>query len=222
VGALLNQLVWIDDEVPTGWSPPDCTGWPAGPTKVLLAAAGRFELDTDSAELVARLTRIAALTDLVYWSASRETWRKLFEEAVALSGPDEDMRRADFTANDFVPGADLHHWLEEDNPVAGVVYRMYVHERTPERLVFEIVNETSLRASLLVLRTEIAAPGEYRQLYYIEREGGNTWRFYSLVRLGEARSLLGTSAANYRNRAEAFFRYLAGTDMTREPPAAFE
>jgi Family of unknown function (DUF6675) len=220
VGDSLNQLVWMEDELPADWSPHVCTGWSAGPTKVLLAAAGRFRMAGDSAALVRRLTGISGLTDILYWSSSRGRWRKLFEEAVALSRPDRKATRGDFIEGDLVPDAQLYYWLKEDNPTAGVVYQVLVQERTPSRLVFETVNVTPVKAKLLVFRAEVAAPGEYRQLYYIERERDDVWRYYSLVRMGRAGSLAGTSAANYRNRAEAYFRYLAGLKMDREPPAA--
>jgi hypothetical protein len=220
VGAGLNQLVWMEDEVPVDWAPPACIGWSAGPTKVLLAAAGRFSMAGGTAPLLRRLTRISALTDMVYWSSSRGRWRKLFEETVALSEPERKATRADFVEADFVPDAELYYWLKEDNPTAGVVYQTLVHERTPDRLVFETVNVTPVNAKLLIFRAEIAAPGEYRQLYYIEREHDDIWHYYSLVRMGRAGSLAGTSAANYQNRAEAYFRYLAALRMDREPPAA--
>jgi Family of unknown function (DUF6675) len=220
IGDGLNQLVWMEDELPVDWAPPMCTGWSAGPTKVLLAGAGRFRMAGDSAALARRLTSISRLTEIVYWSSSRGRWRKLFEEAVALSQPDSKATRADFVEGDFVPDARLYYWLKEDNPTAGVVYEVTVHERTPSRIVFETVNATPVKAKLLVFRAEIAAPGEYRQLYYIEHERDDIWLYYSLVRMGRAGSLAGTSAANYRNRAEAYFRYLAGLKMDREPPAA--
>lgn len=220
VGDSLNQLVWMEDQLPVDWSPPVCSGWSAGPTKVLLAAAGRFNMPGDSVALVRRLTSISTLTEMVYWSSSRGRWRNLFEEAVALSEPDRKATRADFIEDDFVPDAELYYWLKEDNPTAGVVYRTLVRERTPSRLVFETVNVTPVKARLLIFRAEIAAPGEYRQLYYIERESDDVWHYYSLVRMGRASSLAGTSAANYRNRAESYFRYLAGLRMDREPPAA--
>lgn len=220
VGGALNQLVWLEDDVPEDWSPPVCTGWSAGPTRVLLAAAGRFILADDSSALVDRMTRISGLTDIVYWSTSRGKWRNLFKEAAALSRPDRKARRGDFMADDFVPDAVLNFWLKEDNPTAGVVYQILVHERTPTRLVFETVNATPVKAKLLIFRAEIAAPGEYRQLYYMERETAETWHYYSLVRMGRASSLAGTSADNYRNRAEAYFRYLSGVRMDMEPPAA--
>jgi hypothetical protein len=220
IGASLNQLVWMDDELPAEWSLPTCTGWNPGPSKVLLAAAGRFQMAGDSDVLAARLARISRLTDLVYWSSSRGRWRNLFAEAVALSGPDRKARRADFSQDDIVSDALLHYWVKEDNPTAGVVYRMRVRERTPDRLVFEHVNLTAVRGTLLLLRIKVADPGEFRQLYYIEREDEETWRYYSLVRLGKAGTLAGTSPANYRNRAEGYFRFLAGLRMDREPPAA--
>ena len=203
IGDGLNQSVWMEDELPVDWSPPVCTGWSAGPTKVLLAGAGRFRMAGDTAALARRLTSISTLTDIVYWSSSRGRWRKLFEEAVALSQPDSKATRADFVEGDFVPDARLYYWLKEDNPTAGVVYEVTVHERTPNRIVFETSNATPVKAKLLVFRAEIAAPGEYRQLYYIEHERDDIWLYYSLVRMGEAGSLAGTSAANYRNRAEA-------------------
>jgi hypothetical protein len=220
VGAALNQRVWIDDELAADWSPADCTGWTQGPTKVLLAAAGRFAMSGDTDEVVAILARISAMTEIVYWSSSRSRWRRLFEEAAALAAPDRQARRADFTAEEFEPGASLHYWLKEDNPTAGVVYRLLIHEKTPSRLVFETVNLTPLRASVLLLGARIAAPGEFRQIYYIEQQADSTWSYYSLVRLGRASTLAGTSEANYRNRAEAYFRYIAQLKMDREPPAA--
>lgn len=220
VGAALNQAVWIRDESPIRWSPPACTGWTAEPTAVLLAAAGRFAMEGDSAVLAERVGSIARLTQIIYWSSSRERWRPLFKEAVALSRPDRSARRGDFSSDDLATGAVLYYWLEEDNPTIGVIYEMRVHERTPDRLVFETVNSTPVKARLLFLRPEVAAPGELRQLYRIERDGAGTWRYYTLIRMVGAGSLFGTSAANYRNRAEAYFRFLAGLRMDREPPAA--
>jgi hypothetical protein len=83
-----------------------------------------------------------------------------------------------------------------------------------------MINLSPLKATLLLVRREVAAPEEFRQLYFFEREDGDVWRFYALLRMSGAGSLLGTSATHYLNRTEAYFRYLAGLPMTREPPAA--
>jgi len=220
IGASLNQLVWMDDDSLGHWSPPACTGWDAGPASALLAGAGRFRMAGDTDVLAGRLARVSDLTDMVYWSSTRSKWRNLFDEAAALSRPEKDSRRADFDVGDIVPDNELYFWLQEDNPTAGVVYRLLIHERDADRIVFETVNVTPVKARILFFRPEIAAAGEFRQLYFIEREKDASWRYYSLVRMGRASSLAGTSAANYRNRAEAYFRYLAGLRMDREPPAA--
>jgi hypothetical protein len=97
---------------------------------------------------------------------------------------------------------------------------MLVLRRTPDQLVVETINRSPLRTALLFIRREVALPGELRQLYYFEREDGDVWRFYALLRMGRAGSLFGTSAANYRNRTEAYFRYLAELPMRQEPPAS--
>lgn len=220
VGDLLNQVVLIDEEVPEAWRPPHCTDWSAGPTKALQATAGRFRMAGDTDELAGHLARVSRMTGIVYWSTTREQWRPLFDEAFALARPDPNARRADFLTGDVVPGAELYSWLKENNPTVGVVFRTTVHERTPDRLVFETVNVTAIKVKLLLFTLEIAGPEEFRQLYFVQREQDDVWQFYSLNRMGQARTLAGTSAASYRNRAEAYFRYLAGLDMTREPPAS--
>ena len=220
IGELLNQLVWVDEAVPADWSPPDCLGWPAGPARALLAGAGRFRLAGGSEVIAARVARVGELTDLVYWSATRNRWRELFEEAVALSGPDRELAREDFAAGELVSGAELHFWLKEDNPTTGVVFQLLVHERTPDRIVFETVNLTPIEARLLIFRRGVAPPGEFRQRYEIARESGDVWRYFTLIRMGRADSLAGSTEASYRNRAEAYFRYLGGMPMSRGPPAA--
>jgi len=221
VGESLEQLVRVDDEALDDWSPPSCTGWEAGPATALLAASGRFSMAGDSSVFADRVAAISSMTDLQYWSATRSKWRHLFKEAAALRSPERKAERADFDGDDLRPGTELYFWLREDNPTAGVVYQMLIRERTPDRLVFETVNLTPLKAQILLLiRPEIAAPGEFRQLYFVERETDDIWRYYTMVRMGRASGLAGTSEANYRNRAEAYFRFLAELPMTREPPAA--
>lgn len=220
VGASLNQLTWIDDISIVDWVPPDCTEWNAQPVRALLAAAGRFRLAGDSTILAERLARISAMTEMRYWSSTRNRWRYLFEEAHALGGPANDAIREDFSESDLVADAELFYWLQEDNPTNGVVYRMIIHERSANRLVFETINESPMQAKLLFFRRTVADPGEFRQLYLIERESDNVWHYYSLVRMSGTGGGSGASEASYRNRAEAFFRYIAGIEMTREPPAA--
>jgi hypothetical protein len=217
---LLNQLAWVDDESIADWSPPDCTGWETRPVRALLGAAGRFRLSGDSTVLVERLARISAMTDMIYYSATRNRWRELFDEAYALSRPDPDAAREDFTAADLEANTEAYFWLQENNPTAGVVYRVSLHDKTPNRLVFETVNVTPLKTELLFIRRTVADPGDFRQLYILEREHDDVWQYYSLARMSGSGALAGLSEESLRNRAEAVFRYIAGLDMAREPPAA--
>lgn len=219
-GSLLNQLAWVDDESITDWSPPDCTGWETRPVRALLGAAGRFRLAGDSTVLVERLGRISAMTDMIYWSSTRNRWRELFDEAHALSRPDPDATREDFSAAELGTNSEAYFWLQENNPTAGVVYRVSIHDRTPNRLVFETVNVTPLKAEMLIFRRTVANPGDFRQFYILQRESDDIWHYYSLARMSGAGTLAGLSEASLRNRAEAVFRYIAGLEMAREPPAA--
>ena len=216
LGAVLNMRVWMEDEVPAGWAPANCTGWEPGPTKVLLAAAGRFQFAGGGHALAARLGEFSKLTSVIYWSNSRKVWRPLFADASALSGPDRAARRKDFSPGELNTGVTLHYWQEEDNLMRGVVFRVHIRALTPDRFDVEIINVSPLGFAIF----NAADPGEFRQLYFMEREKGDIWRYYSLVRMGDASTLAATSAATYRNRAAAFFRYLAGLKMDREPPAA--
>jgi hypothetical protein len=174
----------------------------------------------DTNALASHLANVSQMTSIVYWSTTRKRWRPLFDEAIALERPDPGAVRGDFTTGDVVPGAELYSWLKDNNPTAGVVYRTTVRVLTPDRLAFETVNVTPIKAKLLLFTREIAEPGEFRQLYFVQREQDDVWHFYSLYRIGRVTTLAGASTASYRNRAEAYFRYLAGLDMSREPPAS--
>jgi hypothetical protein len=214
-GDALQQVIWLKDELPAGWSLPACTGWEADTGKGILAAAGRLELPDGIEPLVTRLVAYSRHTDIIYWSASRGKWRPQFRESWALSGPDPEMLRDDFTANEVNSGSVIHFWQREDNPTRGVIYELRVRERTPDRLEFEIINVTPLR--FLFPAFLIARPGMLRQYYFLDREDDSTWQYYTLVQMGRDSEI---SGKNYRNRVAALFRYLGGLPMDRDPPAA--
>ena len=212
----LRVEVLLGGDVPNDWTPPPCTGWKAGPTKVLMGAAGRFRHSGDITDIVARIVAVSQLTGVVYWSQTRQVWRRLFKDAAALSGPDPGSRRPDFSPAELRPGKNLHLRQEEDNLLRAVVYRYHIRERTGDRLIFESTNLTPLGFAIF----DAVDAGEFRQFYKIERETGDVWRYFSLVRLGRASTLAATSASSYMNRAAAYYRYVAGIRMDREPPAA--
>jgi hypothetical protein len=211
--------VWRDGEA-RGWKAADCTGFGPLDANSVIATAGRFRLAGGMDVIAERVGRISALTNIKYFSVREEGWQPLFNAAFALTdGPinkPAQARRPDFTPNDLVPGRPLRFWQEENSLLSPVAYRLTVRERSAERLVYTIINEGAMKA--LFLRA--IEPGEMRQLYIIERESEDVWRYYSLV---DARTKTGPftlSARSYINRAAAYYRYIAGIPTDQEPPAA--
>ena len=80
----LRVEVLLGGDVPNDWTPPPCTGWKAGPTKVLMGAAGRFRHSGNITDILARIVAVSQLTGVVYWSQTRQVWRRLFESGDGL------------------------------------------------------------------------------------------------------------------------------------------
>lgn len=216
-GAPLNVTVWFQSDLPEDWTPPSCTGWEPRPFTVLVAAAGRFENNHGADGIIRRLASISGLTTIRYWSVTRGRWHRLFSDAAALTRPDPEARRPDFSTDELQPGKTLYFWQEESSAAGSAVYRLRVRERTPQRIVFAVENASPVTLAFLTL----AEPGDYEFLYFLERESASIWRFYSLSRAGDGPVLLARAhKKSYVNRAVALFRYLAGIATSREPPAA--
>ncbi len=140
----------------------------------------------------------------------------MFADAATLAGLDPESRRADYAPESLRPGRVFHFYQKENNLVGGVVYRVAIRERDADRLVFETVNATAMAFLFL----DVIEAGGFRQLYFIERREGGIWRYYSLIWISRGSDLAVSSPASFKNRAVAYFRYLAGLKMDREPPAA--
>jgi hypothetical protein len=67
----------------------------------------------------------------------------------------------------------------------------------------------------------IADPGNFQTWYFLNRDGRDAWRIYSLTRVRYASSFFGSLIPNatYINRASALYRLLAGIPTDRDPPA---
>jgi len=210
----LNVVVWEKDDLPNGWQPPTCSQWTNGPAKILLAAAGRFRATGGAEEIIRRLAAISSLTGVKYWSDSRAGWFPLFEDAAALSAPDKAARRTDFSTDELQPGKSLYFWQDEDHVMKGVIFQLTIRARGNDRLEFETVNASGMGVAFI----DVVDPGNLQQLYVIEREAGDVWRYYSIARLRDAGPLLGASKASFKNRAAAYFRHIAGIPTDRDPP----
>ena len=157
--------------------------------------------------LLAHFGAISSLKGLRYWSVTEGGWRTLITSATALSGPDLDHPRPDFTLAEMRSGKELY-FAQGDNRAAGdVVYRMSVGEVSPTRFIVAIENVTPVRRFMLTLFN----PGDLQSLHFLERQGPNVWSYYGLAWAGETRaSLLAVPEASYVNRAIAFYSHFIG------------
>jgi hypothetical protein len=203
-----------------GWRPAECTGFSPLDVNSVVVTVGRFRLHGGVDVVAGRLARVSALSSIKYYPDDEDGWRRLFNASYALGDGAIDalLRRPDFQADDIQPGRTLRYWLEENSLLRPAAYRLTVRERSPDRLVYSIVNESDIRA--LFVRAIDA--GEMRQLYVIERDPDyeDVWRFSGIV---DARSQAGPfslPARSYISRAAAYYRYMAGIPTDLEPPVA--
>ncbi len=199
------------------WVPPACTGWAASNADILVAVAGSFKHGGDIDELLTRIGAISAKSKVRYWSTTEKAWKPLVTDAFALSGPDPALRRADFSAPQFVKGQNLHYAQSDNRSSGKTVYRERVVALDRERVAIMSENVTPVKMTLITLFDA----GDMQTAYFLERRSPGAWNFYSLTRTRMASPLMPTGGdASYINRAVAFYRLVAAIPTDQEPPAA--
>jgi hypothetical protein len=113
------------------------------------------------------------------------------------------------------PGSVLYY-QQVDNLSGKAIYRMHIAEASPDRIVFDVENISTLR----YLFVPVFHPGEMQSVYFLEREAESVWRFYSILRMGKNASGLASNESSAVNRAVALYRSLTGIPTSQEPPAA--
>ncbi len=214
-GPMPEVRVWRDAEL-NGMRFPACVGFGSLEPNSLIATAGRFESAGGVAAVAERLARISALTAIRYYSVRDSRWKQLFVDAYALGaapspGTDE-ARRTDFNADDIETGRILRFSQEENAILSPVTYRLTVIERTQDRLIYTIVNESAAKA----LFFRAGEPGDFRQYYEIEREAENLWRYYSLAAARIRTGPFSLPSQSFINRAIAYYRHIAGYSTEQE------
>ncbi len=207
---------WSESEVGRDWKPPACTGWAAPGFSSLITTAARFRYTGGADGLLRRVGSISGLAGMRYWSVTHKQWQTLIVSAYALTDPQPDHRRQDFTPSEMTQGKLLY--LEQTDNLSGAsTYRMRIAEATEDRLVFEVENVAPIRYLFLTLFD----PGEMQWIYFLDRESEDVWRYYGIVRTGRNASRLATEhESSSINRAVAFYRVLAGIPTDQDPPAA--
>ncbi|MSP20565.1 MAG: hypothetical protein EXQ93_03370 [Alphaproteobacteria bacterium] len=205
------RVVYYDALGPK-WAPAPCTGWKESNVAFLITTAGRFHHAGSIEEIAARLGTISSYHDILYWSHSRQAWRPIMPEAFALAGPDPASKRGNFTAAEMLDGAPRYFWQSASGKFA---YRLQVMRHDDRSMVIEMENVTGLQMLLL----PVFRPGDARMQYYVGKESGDVWHYYSMIAVsGPFSSLLRSGEESFVNRAGAIYRYFAGIPTDQEPP----
>jgi hypothetical protein len=208
--------VWDPSSLGGDWTPPACAGWTAPGFTTLVVTVGRFRQISGAEVLLRRIGAISELVGMRYWSTTHKRWQMLIVDAYALSGPEDDRRRRDFSQGEIAEGESLY-FHQEDNLSGKANYRMRIQSVSSDRLVFDTENISTMRYWLMPL----FRAGEMQSIYFLERESQGVWRYYSITRTGKnANTLTAGHDASFINRAVAFYRYLAGIPTDTEPPAS--
>ena len=206
---------WDRSDLGRDWTPPACTGWTTRGFATLVVTVGRFRDSSGAGGMLRRIGAISELKGVLYWSTTHQQWRTLIVDAYATSGPPGDRRRQDFSPDELAEGR-YFCFQQADNLSGKAIYRMRILSASPDRLVFDTENITTMRYLLIPL----FHPGEIQSIYFLERESQDGWRYYSIARTGKnANTLTAGHEASSVNRAVAFYRYLAGIPTDKEPPA---
>jgi hypothetical protein len=210
-------LLWTETEL-AGWSPPACTAWQRGSATLVVGLAGHFRDTRDADAMLARIGAISSLRDVRYWSITDKQWNTLFTRASALEGSDPKKLRGDFSASEMGAARDVYFLAADNRSRDDSVSRLRVREANREHLVIETSNVTPLRWMFL----SFAAPGDLQTWYFLDREAGESWRFYSLTRVLYSSSFFArfVQGESYVNREAAMYRHLAGIPTDRDPPPA--
>jgi hypothetical protein len=218
LGAAPEIALW--DAIGDGddWSSASCIAWQGHASTLVIGLAGRFLSTPDDGALLARIGAISSLPGVLYWSVTDRKWTAMFTRASALEGPNATKPRADFSAAELRSGREFYFLAAAYRSPNEAVLRLRVSGTKSGRIIVETDNVTPLRWFFV----PVAAPGDVQTWYFLERENGNTWRFYSLTRVLYAVPLLAhiVPNASYLNRALAMYRYIIGMRTDSDPPAA--
>ncbi len=207
---------WSESELGRDWRPPGCTGWSATGFTTLVTTVARFRHTSGSEGLLSHIGAISETAGTRYWSTTHKRWQTLIVDAYALTGLQSGRRRQDFTPDEMKEG-NLLYFEQVDNLSGKATYRMHIVEASPDRLVFEVENVSTMR----YLFVPILHPSEMQLIYFLDRESDDVWRYYSIVRTGKyANRMIAGNGSSSVNRAVAFYRHMVGIPTDREPPEA--
>lgn len=211
----LNVVTWRDGDPVAAIRTPNCFDWASWRSSLVVAVAGRIRAAGGADALLARFAAISSLQGIQYWSVTDQRWQTLITRASALSGPDPEQRRADFSVTELKSGSFLYFSQTDNRSSRRVVYRMRLTQPAADQIVLSIENISGVW--LLLVR--LFAPGDLHSLYVLEKLSPDLWGYYSLSGVRET-ALLGNERASVINRANAIYRHVAQIPTDAQPPLA--
>jgi hypothetical protein len=207
---------WSSAEFGREWKPPTCLGWDTSGFITLVTTVATFRNPMEGVGLLHTFAAISQWKGLRYWSVTHKQWRRLITDGYALTASQNGQHRADFTPDEMKEGNVLY--FEQDNNLSGkAIYRMQIVKASDDHVAIKIENVGSIRYLLVPM----LHAGDLQSFYFMDRESGDTWRYYSIVRTGKnANRLIGGNDSSAINRAVAVYRHLVGIPDNTEPPAA--
>ena len=190
----------------------DCEGLFQEPMALVIALAGRFRHAGSVEDIASRIGAISSTRGLTYWSTTEQRWRVLISEAFALEGPDADMARPNFTADEILSGQTLF-FVQNDTRSTGInIYGITAHSADRDHLSFRIINITPVRLWFLTL----FKPRTLLSVHFVERLDRDVWSYYgiSAVKSGPVDG----HEKSFINRKAAFYRFLIGEPTDQAPP----
>ena len=182
----------------------------------MVTISARFQFLSGAEGLLGHIGAVSKLAGTQYWSTTHKQWRTLITDSYALSDAQSDLRRTDFTADELKPGKTFY-FEQVDNLSGKTMYRMNILESSPNRIVVEVENISTMRYHFI----PVFHPSELQSIYFFDRESDKIWRYYSILREGKnASRLVAGNQASSVNRAVAFYRHMVGIPSNQEPPAA--
>lgn len=208
---------WSKSDFGRDWKPPTCTGWAAPGFTTLVTIVARFRDTSKTEDLLRHIGAISDLPGMRYWSTTHKQWQTLVVDAYALTGlQPAARRREDFTLDELKVGNALY-FEQVDNLSGKGIYRMQITEASPDRLVFDVENASTMRYHIIPL----LHAGELQSIYFLDRESDSVWRYYSIMRTARnANGLIAGNESSSVNRAVAFYRHFVKIPTDQEPPAA--
>jgi hypothetical protein len=140
----------------TAWTPPTYLDWDGIAPTQLIAIAGRLHEPGGVDALLARFAAVSRLKGVRYWSITEQSWQTLSVTDAAGTN-----RRDDFRPEELQPAVPLYS-VERNGRSSGVViYGMRVIAGTADRVAMNVVNASSVRASVVTL----FEPGELQTTF---------------------------------------------------------